>query len=482
MIIAKNSKNEIDFDISVANRHGLIAGATGTGKTVTLKVLAELFSKNGVPVFLADVKGDLSGFAKPNTMTPKLASRLESMGLENLSFDSFPLVFWDLYGKNGHPIKTTISQMGPLLLAQILELNETQGQVLSIIFKIADDNGLLLLDSKDLKAMLGFVSDNSVTLKNEYGNISSASIGAILRALIVLENEGGEQFFGEPSLNIEDFLQTEKSKGVINLLNATTIINSPKLYSSFLLWLLSELFEELPEVGDIEKPKFVFFFDEAHLLFDNASKSLLDKIEQVVRLIRSKGVGIYFITQSPLDIPDDVLGQLGNKFIHAMRAYTPKDQKSIKAIASSFRQEKGEDVEEMLMTLGVGEALVSTLDEQATPKLVQKAFIYPPQSAFSPMSQSEIGSHIENSVLFGTYEKKLDRESAYEILSAQTNKKLQDEVEQDEFKENKSNGELGKILGAFASSAARAIGSQVGRQIVRGILGAILGEASKRRR
>ncbi len=483
MIVAKNSVNEIDFDLSVANRHGLIAGATGTGKTVTLKVLAELFSNNGVPVFLADVKGDLSGFAKANTLTPKLEKRLESMGLEDFSFDSFPLMLWDLYGKNGHPIHTTISDMGPLLLSQVLGLNETQGQVLSIVFKIADDNGLLLLDTKDLKAMLNFVSENSATLKSEYGNISAASVGAILRALIVLENEGADSFFGEPALDIDDFLQTEGQKGVINLLNATTLINSPKLYSSFLLWLLSELFEKLPEVGDVEKPKFVFFFDEAHLLFDNAPKSLLDKIEQVVRLIRSKGVGVYFISQSPLDIPDDVLGQLGNKFVHALRAYTPKDQKSIKAIAASFRQEKGDDVEESLLALGVGEAMISTLDSNATPQFVQRAFIYPPQSAFSPLEEVEIKEHIKNSVIFGVYEQEIDRESAYEILSAKAMKQNQiDSDIADTYEKKEESSEIGKVLGAFASSAARAIGSQVGRQIVRGILGAILGDTSPKRR
>lgn len=480
MIIAKNKINEIDFDLSMANRHGLIAGATGTGKTVTLKVLAETFSKNGIPVFLSDVKGDLSGFAIPNSINEKLQKRLDSLEISDFEFDSFPVVFWDLYGEAGHPIKTTISQMGPLLLAQVLQLNETQGQVLSIIFKIADDNGLLLLDTKDLKAMLNYVSDNATELKNEYGNISSASVGAILRSLIVLENEGGERFFGEPALNIADFLQTEQSKGVINLLNASKLINSPKLYSSFLLWLLSELFEELPEVGDLKKPKFVFFFDEAHLLFDNAPKSLLDKIEQVVRLIRSKGVGVYFITQSPLDIPDGVLGQLGNKFMHALRAYTPKDQKTIKAVSESFRQDKNQNLEEIITSLAVGEALVSTLDENATPKVVQRAFVLPPQSSFAPISATNMKAHIQNSVIFGVYEKEIDRESAYEILNAKATAN-QEELQNDEpTKESQS--EVGKIFGAFASSAARAIGSQVGRQIVRGLLGAILGEATGTRR
>lgn len=481
MLIAKNNAEELFFDLSMANRHGLIAGATGTGKTVTLKVLAEIFSQNGVPVFLSDVKGDLSGFCEPNKMTEKLQKRVEAVGFANMEFDKFPVVFWDIFGTNGHPLKTTISQMGPMLLARILELNETQSQILSIVFKIADDEGLLLLDLKDLKAMLNFTSQNATNLRENYGNISAASIGAITRALIVLENEGGEKFFGEPALDINDMLQTDGRKGVINILNATSVINSPKIYSTFLLWLLSELFENLPEVGDISKPKFVFFFDEAHLLFENAPQALVQKIEQVARLIRSKGVGVYFVTQSPDDIPEDILGQLGNKFLHALRAFTPKDQKAIKAAASSFRAAKDEDLSEVITTLGIGEALISMLLEDGSPSFAKRAFVAVPKSSFSPISNEEISQHIKNSVLYGVYEKQIDRESAYEMLKNQTNLSSNEENEDDENNEKAQNkSELGKIFGAFASSAARAIGSQVGRQIIRGILGAIT-QSSKRR-
>lgn len=485
MIIAKNNNQEIEFHLSMANRHGLISGATGTGKTVTLKVLAENFSANGIPVFLSDVKGDLSGFAKPNIPNEKFNKRLETLQIKEYQGEKFPIVFWDLYGEAGHPIKTTLSEMGPILLSRVLELNDTQAGVLNVIFKIADDNKLLLLDFKDLKAMIRFVEENKQNIQKEYGNISSASLGAITRALVVLENEGGDRFFREPPLDIFDLIQTEGGKGVINLLDATKLITSTKLYSTFLLWLLSELFENLPEVGDIEKPKFVFFFDEAHLLFDNAPKSLIDKIEQVVRLIRSKGVGIYFVTQSPLDIPEDILGQLGNKFIHALRGYTLKDQKSIKAVAQSFRQNKEDDISEILTTLGVGEALISTLDTNGIPTIVEKGFVMPPLSSFSPLNLEEIKIHIKNSTIFGLYEQTLDSHSAYETLQKNYKEEGQIEDESDiniDTKEKPS--QTSSVLTNFLSSAARAIGSQVGREIVRGVLGAILGGSSsgKRRR
>ena len=434
-----------------------------------------------MPVFLSDVKGDLSGFCTPNKMSEKLQQRINAVGFKNIEFDKFPVVFWDIFGANGHPLKTSISQMGPMLLARILELNETQSQVLSIVFKIADDEGLLLLDLKDLKAMLNFTSQNATNLRESYGNISAASIGAITRALIVLENEGGEKFFGEPALDINDLIQTEGHKGVISILNAASVINSPKIYSTFLLWLLSELFENLPEVGDLSKPKFVFFFDEAHLLFENAPQALVQKIEQVARLIRSKGVGIYFVTQSPDDIPEDILGQLGNKFLHALRAFTPKDQKAIKAAAESFRVAKNEDLSEIITTLGVGEALISTLLEDGSPSFAKRAFVAVPKSSFSPISNEEILQNIKNSVLYGVYEKQIDRESAYEMLKNKTQLSTDEGNDYDKADQKKeSEGELGKIFGAFATSAARAIGSQVGRQIIRGVLGAIIQSAKRR--
>lgn len=483
MIIGKNNGENIEFDLSMANRHGLISGATGSGKTVTLKVLAENFSAEGIPVFLSDVKGDLSGFALQNIPNEKFNKRLELLQIKEYQGEKFPVVFWDLYGVSGHPIKTTLSEMGPILLSRVLELNDTQAGVLNVIFKIADDNKLLLLDIKDLRAMINFVEENKQSIQKEYGNISSASIGAITRSLVVLENEGGDKFFSEPPLDIFDLIQTENGKGVINLLNATKLIESPRLYSAFLLWLLSELFENLPEVGDIEKPKFVFFFDEAHLLFDNTPKNLIDKIEQVVRLIRSKGVGVYFVTQSPLDIPEDILGQLGNKFIHALRGYTPKDQKSIKAVADSFRQNKEDNITQTLTTLGVGEALISTLNSDGIPTFVQQGFIMPPLSSFPPLKEEEIKNHIKNSVIFGLYEQNLDSHSAYEALQL----KEQNDViqaDEDDVEKSATQSQTSSIFVKFLSSAARAIGSQVGREIVRGVLGAIVGSGTttKRRR
>ena len=385
MIVGKGD-NELYILPHMANRHGLIAGATGTGKTVTLQVLAENFSRLGVPVFLADVKGDLSGLASPGKDHPKIQERINTIDLTDFQFSDSPVCFWDIFGEKGHPVRTTISEMGPLLLSRLLNLNETQTGILTIVFEIADDNGLLLLDLKDLRSMIMYVGDNAREFKTEYGNISRASIGAIQRNLITLENEGGDVFFGEPALNLDDFLQTDQDgNGIINILAADKLIRSPRLYATFLLWLLSELFEQMPEVGDPEKPKLVFFFDEAHLLFKKAPKALLEKVEQVARLIRSKGVGIYFVTQSPLDIPDAVLGQLGNRVQHALRAYTPRDQRSVKAAAQTFRTNPKLDTETVITELGVGEALVSFLDEKGRPKVVERARIRPPFSQMGPI-------------------------------------------------------------------------------------------------
>ncbi|MGZ9130281.1 MAG: helicase HerA-like domain-containing protein, partial [Candidatus Binatia bacterium] len=363
----------------MANRHGLIAGATGTGKTVTLRVMAESFSRIGVPVFMADVKGDLSGIAKPGTTNPKIGERVAKLAIEEFQFSAYPVVFWDLFGEQGHPVRTTISDMGPLLMARLLNLNETQSGVLTMVFKIADDNGMLLLDLKDLRAMLQHVGDNAAQFKTQYGNVSAASVGTIQRGLLGLEEQGADKFFGEPALDLEDLMQTDsQGRGMINILTADKLINAPKLYATFLLWLLSELFERLPEVGDPEKPKLAFFFDEAHLLFNDAPNILLEKIDQVIRLIRSKGVGVYFVTQNPLDVPDVVLGQLGNRVQHALRAFTPRDQKAVKAAATTFRQNKDIDVESVITELGVGEALVSFLNDKGQPTVVERALIYPP--------------------------------------------------------------------------------------------------------
>src|SRR6266850_2817477 len=373
----------------MANRHGLIAGATGTGKTVSLRVVAENFSSIGVPVFLADVKGDLSGMARPGQDNPKINERVQKLGLAGFQFAGYPTVFWDLYGEHGHPVRTTISDMGPLLISRLLNLNDTQGGVLNLVFKIADDNGMLLLDLKDLRAMLQHVGDNAAQFKTQYGNVSPASIGIIQRGLLALENQGGAQFFGEPMLDIADLMRQRNGKGVVSILAAENLMNSPKLYSTFLLWMLAELFEHLPEVGDPEQPKLVFFFDEAHLLFDEAPKALLEKIEQMVRLIRSKGVGVYFVTQNPLDLPESVLGQLGNRVQHALRAFTPKDQKAVKAAADTLRPNPKLKAAEAITELGVGEALISFLDEKGTPRIVERAFIVPPGSQVGPITDAE---------------------------------------------------------------------------------------------
>lgn len=398
------------------NRHGLIAGATGTGKTVTLRVLAENLSAIGVPVFMADVKGDLSGLAKPGTITPRIQERADKMGLE-VTPNGFPVVFWDVFGKSGHPVRATISEMGPLLLARLLNLNETQEGVLNVVFHVADEEGLLLIDLKDLQAMLQFVAQNAAEYTTKFGNVSAASIGTIQRSLLTLQREGGGQFFGEPALNLDDFLQTaEDGRGIVNILAADQLMSAPRTYAAFMLWLLSELFERLPEVGDVDKPKLVFFFDEAHLLFSDLPEAMREKVEQVVRLVRSKGVGVYFVSQNPLDIPDEVLGQLGNRIQHALRAFTPRDQKAVKAAAETFRANPKLDVEAAIGELGVGEALVSLLDARGTPGIVERALIAPPVSQLQPLAAEERQILLEGSVIFGTYEQAIDRESAYERL------------------------------------------------------------------
>jgi uncharacterized protein len=470
----------------MANRHGLIAGATGTGKTVTLQSIAEALSSIGVPVFMADVKGDLAGLAAPGGGNAKVAERVKALGLRDHSPLAFPVAFWDVFGEQGHPVRATVSEMGPLLLARILNLNETQSGVLAAVFKIADDNGLLLLDLKDLRAMLQHAGDNAAQFRTKYGNMSTASIGAIQRGLLAIESQGGEKFFGEPVLAIDDLMQTVGGKGVINILAADKLLASPRVYATMLLWLLSELFEQLPEVGDPEKPRLAFFFDEAHLLFNDAPKELLDRIEQVVRLVRSKGVGVWFVTQNPLDVPDTVLGQLGNRVQHALRAFTPRDQQAVKAAATTFRQNPALDVEKAITELGVGEALVSFLDEKGRPHPVERAFVVPPRSRLGPISAEERRKVIESSLVAGHYEKAVDRESAYEKLAARAGVPAQGE---------ESSGGLGGILGklglpggeapkgrtretafeAAAKSAARAVGSEVGRRIIRGVLGSILG-------
>ena len=416
LLIAKNRSTDLLLP-SLANRHGCITGATGTGKTVTLQTMAQALSDIGVPVFMADVKGDLSGMAHAGSMTPRIQARLEALGLPEPAWQACPVTFWDVFGEKGHPVRATISDMGPLLVARMLNLNDTQQGVLQLVFKIADDHGLLLLDSKDLRAMLRQVGDNAAQFQTEYGNISAASIGAIQRGLVGIEEQGGDRFFGEPMLNIDDLLQTDANgRGVVNILAADKLLNAPRLYSTFLLWLLSELFEHLPEVGDLDKPKLAFFFDEAHLLFDEAPKPLLQKIEQVVRLIRSKGVGVYFVTQNPLDIPDTVLGQLGNRVQHALSAYTPRDQKAVQAAAETFRPNPLLDTARAITELEVGEALVSFLDEKGRPGIVERAFVLPPASQIGPITDVERSEVIANSLVAGVYEQVVDRESAYEKI------------------------------------------------------------------
>src|SRR3954470_11940837 len=487
LLIAKNDKKELALLPALANRHGLITGATGTGKTVTLQALAQRFSAIGVPVFMADVKGDLSGIAKAGGTNPKVAERLKALKV-SVPAEGCPVVFWDVFGKAGHPVRATVSDMGPLLLGRMLDLNETQEGVLSLVFKIADDQGLLLLDLKDLRAMLQHVGDNAGQYKTAYGNVSTASIGAIQRGLLALETQGGAKFLGEPMLDIKDLMQTREAKGVVNILAAGELMNAPKLYSPFLLWLLSELFEHLPEVGDPEKPKLVFFFDEAHLLFSEAPKALLEKVEQVVRLIRSKGVGVYFVTQNPLDVPETVLGQLGNRVQHALRAFTPRDQKAVKTAADTLRPNPKLKTDRVITELEVGEALVSLLDEKGRPTIVERAFIVPPSSQIGPVSDAERAQFVRSSPVFGKYESTIDRESAYEKLTQRTEAKPaqaeQSSKPVSDILFGKTGPRGGKqsqgVLEALTKSAARSIGSELGRQLLRGVLGSILGGGKKR--
>jgi DNA helicase HerA-like ATPase len=487
-----------------ANRHGLITGATGTGKTITLQTLAEGFSNIGVPVFMADIKGDLTGVSQPGKLGEKLAKVLTERALAAPEFVAFPTTLWDVFGEQGHPVRATVSDLGPLLLARMLNLNDTQSGVLQLVFKIADDDGLLLLDMKDLRAMCQDVGDNAANYTTEYGNISAASIGAIQRGLMQIEEQGGDKFFGEPMLNIDDFMQTDASgKGVINILAADKLMNAPRLYATFLLWLLSELFENLPEVGDLEKPKLVFFFDEAHLLFNDAPKALIERIELVVRLVRSKGVGIYFVTQNPLDIPDSVLAQLGNRVQHALRAFTPRDQKAVKSAAETMRANPGLDVAAAITELGVGEALVSLLDEKGRPGLTERVYVLPPASQIGPIAAEQRKQLLAGSMVAGVYEKTVDRESAFEKLKGRTQSKM---GHAQELQEKQTPGAptasgtpaaataggglldgLGDLLGGgprrsrasvgeqILKSAASSIGREVGRQIIRGVLGSILG-------
>lgn len=479
----------ISLTAKMANRHGLIAGATGTGKTVTLRKLAETFSNDGVPVFLVDVKGDLSGLVQAGNFSGKIAERIEQFDLGGESYlNGFPVSYWDVFGETGIPLRTTISEMGPMLLARLLNLNDTQEGLLNLVFRVADDKGLLLIDLKDLRAMLKFVAENAKTFQVEYGNVSAASVGAIQRALLALENEGATSLFGEPALDLQDWFQTRDGRGVINVLNSEKLINSPKMYGAFLLWFMAKMFEQLPEVGDPEKPKFVLFFDEAHLLFDGAPKVLVDKIEQVVRLIRSKGVGVYFVTQNPLDLPESVLGQLGNRIQHALRAFTPKDQKAVKAAAETFRANPNVNVVEAITQLGVGEALISVLDEKGMPTPVEIAYIYPPQSQLSPLSENERLSLVKQDDLYLHYSQYVDNESAYEVLNAQTQAVQQATEAAKQEEESILGGFLGAIFGTkkkkdqtvaeqlvgnVAKSVGRNLRNQVTKQIMRGILGAI---------
>lgn len=486
ILLGGNGEQQILLNAAMANRHGLITGATGTGKTVTLQVLAESFSRLGVPVFAADVKGDLSGLASGGKAHPKITERLEYINVVEHPFEACPVLFWDVYGKQGHSVRTTISEMGPTLLSNLLELNETQEGVLQIAFSVADDEGLLLLDLKDLRAMLNWVADNADDLGREYGRVSKQSVSAIIRRLLVLEEAGGDIFFGEPAIHIDHLMQTDFSgRGVVSILDATTLYHSPRIYATFLLWMLSELMEELPEQGDADRPKLVFFFDEAHLLFSKAPKALLEKVTQVVRLIRSKGVSVFFISQYPNDVPDEVIGQLGNRIQHALRAFTPKDKKAVKAAAETFRQNPAFDTEEMIGQLGVGEALVSTLDHKGVPTIVERTLMAPPRSQFGPVDAKERATIIGRSPLKGNYEQAVDRESAYELLKKREEdlikRREQQEQEVAEEKEErrsqrKSSGSRRQGMGeAFAKSVARAVGSSLGRQIIRGILGSITG-------
>jgi len=492
--IARHGDLEIDLYPALANRHGLITGATGTGKTVTLQVIAERMSGIGVPVFMADVKGDLAGMSQPGAMSDKLAERLRTIGAPAPAFAAMPVVFWDIFGDQGHPVRATVSDLGPLLLSRILNLNETQQGVLTLVFKLADDNGLLLLDMKDLRALLQYAGENAASLTTAYGNVSAASIGAIQRGLLALEQQGGDRFLGEPMLNVDDLLQTDGSRGVVNILAADRLMQSPQLYASMLLWLLSELYERLPEVGDRDKPKLVFFFDEAHLLFTDAPKALLDKIEQVVRLIRSKGAGVFFMTQNPLDVPDIVLGQLGNRVQHALRAFTPRDEKAVKSAASTMRANPAIDTAKAITELGVGEALISFLDDKGRPGIVQRAFVLPPASRIGPITPDERKAVIDRSPVKGVYEKTVDRESAYEKLASRAGASastptigapsagggIAGSIADSLGGLMKGSGRKDSLVEAMAKSAVRSVGSSIGRAIVRGVMGSLLGGRGRR--
>jgi len=493
LLVARNATADLHLLPQMANRHGLITGATGTGKTVTLQTLAEHFSRIGVPCFMSDVKGDLSGISQPGGGNAKVAERVDMLKLEGFEHRGYPVTLWDPFGKSGHPVRATVSDMGPLLLARMLDLNDTQSGVLNLVFRVADDNGLLLLDLKDLRTMLAFVGDNAKQFTTEYGNVSAASIGAIQRGLLSLESQGGEQIFGEPMLNIDDLIQTDGGRGVINILSADRLMQSPKMYATLLLWLLAELFENLPEAGDLDKPKLVFFFDEAHLLFTGAPAALVEKIEQVVRLIRSKGVGVFFVTQNPADVPDKVLSQLGNRVQHALRAFSPRDQKAVRAAAETMRDNPDLDEAAVITELGVGEALVSFLDAKGRPGVVERAYIVPPQGQIGPITDAQRQQLMRASLVAGVYDTSIDRESAHEVLKARAEQAAQAAATEAEAKQQAkaapkpatSSGGLGGILTgsgrregaveALAKSAARAIGSQVGRSIMRGVLGSIFG-------
>ncbi len=507
LLIAQHGDIHCDILPGLANRHGLITGATGTGKTVTLQKMAESFAQAGVPVFMADIKGDLGGISQTGSIGDKLAASLKDRGIALPAPTACAATLWDVFGQQGHPVRATVSDMGPLLLGRMLNLNDTQMGVLNIVFKIADDSGMLLLDLKDLRAMLQHVGDNAKQFTTEYGNISAASVGAIQRGLLQIESEGGDQFFGEPMLNIEDLMQTDaRGHGVVNILAADKLMNSPRLYSTFLLWMLSELFEQLPEIGDPDKPKLVFFFDEAHLLFNDAPKVLLERIELVVRLVRSKGVGVYFVTQNPLDIPDSVLAQLGNRVQHALRAFTPRDQKAVKATATTMRPNPGLDIEAAITELAVGEALISFLDEKGRPSVTQRVYVVPPGSQIGPITAAQRQQLMQQSLVAGVYEKAVDRESAYEVLrsraesapaapgkpgvagtegtagagTAPADSGMMGELNDLLFgTTGPRGGKKDGIVQTVVKSTARTMGTQLGRQILRGVLGGIFGGKSR---
>ena len=499
ILIAQHATTTCHLLPGLANRHGLITGATGTGKTVTLQTLAERFSRIGVPVFMADVKGDLTGISQQGSLAPKLAATLQERGLPLPAPTACPTQLWDVFGEQGHPVRATISDMGPLLLGRMLNLNDTQMGVLNLVFKIADDNGLLLLDLKDLRAMLAYVGDNAKEFTTAYGNISAASVGAIQRGLLQIEQQGGDKFFGEPMLDLNDFMQTVDGQGMVNILAADKLMNAPRLYATFLLWMLSDLFERLPEIGDPEKPKLVFFFDEAHLLFNEAPKVLVERIELVVRLIRSKGVGVYFVTQNPLDIPDTVLAQLGNRVQHALRAFTPRDQKAVKATATTMRQNPGLDIEAAITELAVGEALVSCLDEKGRPGVTERVYVLAPGSQIGPITPQQRQVLVAGSLVAGVYEKMVDRESAYEKLQARAGAPAAGTAVGGAPAQGTDGGLLGGLndvlfgttgprgakhdglVQTMAKTAARTVGSSLGKEILRGVMGSLFGGNGKRR-